>query len=94
MRSPKGAATCGCHLNIQCSRADGSRRVGGAVISARTRDVSTLGMSVLIPCRPPWTQVNVLVALPSRPEPASLKARVVVCAGVQEGGFEVGLAFA
>ncbi len=65
----------------------------GPAIAARTRDVSTLGMSVLMPCRPPWTQVSVLVSLPSRPEPASLKAHVVRVSECKTGGFEVGLAF-
>jgi hypothetical protein len=65
----------------------------GKAITARTRDVSALGMSVVMSSRPPWTQVGVLVTLPSRPEPMSLKARVVHVRECKEGGFEVGLAF-
>jgi hypothetical protein len=66
----------------------------GEVLTARTRDVSQLGMSLLMASRPPWTQVCVQVAVPSRAEAVSLKARVVHVRECKGSGFEVGLAFA
>ena len=66
----------------------------GEALAARTRDISQLGMSLLMASRPPWTQVCVLVSLPSRSEAVSLKARVVHVRECKGSGFEVGLAFA
>jgi hypothetical protein len=65
----------------------------GAPTAARTRDVSLLGMSVVTRSQLPWTQVSVLLSLPTRSEPISVKARVVYLRPCKEGGFDVGLAF-
>jgi serine/threonine protein kinase len=65
----------------------------GDAIEGKTRDVSSQGMSVILPKRLPSAQVSVLVALPSRREPASISARVAHVRNDQDGRFEVGLAF-
>jgi hypothetical protein len=68
--------------------------VPGEGIAARTRDVSLLGMSVMLSRQPPPAPLCVLVSLPSRPEPTPIKVRVVHVRECKGGGYEVGLAFA
>jgi hypothetical protein len=66
----------------------------GETIDSVTQDISSRGMSVLMPCGLPAAQVCVLVPLPSRREPMSISARVVRVRSHKDGRFEVGLAFA
>jgi serine/threonine protein kinase len=66
----------------------------GEALEARTLNVSTGGMSVLMPRRPASAQVCVEVALPSRREPATIAARVLRAKPHKDGRVEVALAFA
>src|SRR5262249_44959240 len=66
----------------------------GDAIEARALNVSTGGMSVLMPRRPASAQVCVEVALPSRREPATIIARVLRAKPPKDGRVEAALAFA
>jgi serine/threonine protein kinase len=66
----------------------------GEAIEARALNVSTGGMSVLMPRRPASAQVCVELALPSRREPATIAARVLRAKPHKDGRVEVALAFA
>jgi hypothetical protein len=65
----------------------------GEKFQATTRDVSLLGMSLVMSSRLSAQQVCVWVSLPSQPEPTPIKARVVHVRERKEGGFEIGLSF-
>jgi serine/threonine protein kinase len=64
----------------------------GEAILSQMLDVSTGGMKLFLPCRPPYQEVAVQVQ-GSSPDPLLLPARVVRVQACRDRRFEVGLSF-